>query len=47
MISVYLLLDYLLPGNGTILPFTRAISCHCQAQNDMSGEKNATLVSKK
>ena len=30
---------HLLPGNGTILPSARATFCHCQAQNDASGEK--------
>ena len=32
-----------MPHYGIILPFTRAISCHCQAQNDTSGEKIPTL----
>ena len=27
----------LLPYYGTTLPLTRAIICHCQAQNDTSG----------
>jgi hypothetical protein len=26
-----------LPHYGTTLPLTRAITCHCQAQNDTSG----------
>ena len=30
-------LHRLLPHYGTTLPFTRAITCHCQAQNDTSG----------
>ena len=33
----------LLPHYGIILPFTWAISCHCQAQNDTSGEKKSPL----
>ena len=32
-------LFHLLPGYGKILPFTRATLCHCQAQNDTSGDK--------
>ena len=30
---------HLLPDYGTILPPTGATFCHCQAQNDASGEK--------
>ena len=30
---------HLLPDYGTILPSTGATFCHCQAQNDASGEK--------
>ena len=43
--SILLLKNYrkasfhLLPNYGTILPSARATFCHCQAQNDASGEK--------
>ena len=30
-------LHRLLPHYGITLPLTRAITCHCQAQNDTSG----------
>ena len=32
----------LLPHYGTTLPLTRAITCHCQAQNDTSGAGKTT-----
>ncbi len=37
--SSFFALFHLLPGYGKILPFTRATLCHCQAQNDTSGDK--------
>jgi len=32
-------LFHFLPGNGTKLPLTGAILCHCQAKNNASGDK--------
>ena len=34
----------LLPHYGTTLPLTRAITCHCQAQNDTSGGGKTTTL---
>ena len=37
-------LHRLLPHYGITLPLTRAIICHCQAQNDTSGASKTTTL---